>query len=208
QRRVEAELAAARSAAQSAEAESARAQAILQEEAARSEAMRARSAAEMAEQLRGEAEREKAELRARLLRQFNQALETRDTDRGLVVNMSDVLFDTAKFTLRPIAREKLARLGGIVLAYPELRLQAEGHTDTTGSEEFNQELSEKRAASVRDFLVEQGVPADAVAAVGLGFSVPVADNGTREGRQKNRRVELIVSGEVIGTSVLDATIEQ
>ena len=199
--RLLAEVAAARAAADQARADAQRAQAELQREAARRAAEQAQEQAANAERGRWQAEQEKAELRARLLQQFSLVLETRDTDRGLVVNMSDVLFDTGQYALRPIAREKLARLAGIVLAYPGLRLQAEGHTDTTGSEEFNQRLSEQRAEGVREYLVSQGVLEHAVASMGLGFSVPVASNDTREGRQQNRRVEIIVSGEVIGTAV-------
>ena len=199
--RMMAEVAAAKAAAEQARADAQRAQAELQREAARRAAELAQEQAQTSERARMEAEQEKAELRARLLQQFSLVLETRDTDRGLVVNMSDVLFDTGKFALRPIAREKLARLAGIVLAYPGLRLQAEGHTDTTGSEELNQRLSEKRSEAVREYLVSQGVLEHAVTSTGLGFSMPVASNDTREGRQQNRRVEIIVSGEVIGTAV-------
>jgi len=128
-------------------------------------------------------------------------LDTKDTERGLVVNMSDVLFDSGKFTLRQEAREKLARIAGIILNYPDLRLEAEGHTDNVGSADFNQKLSEQRANSVREFIISQGIPAASVTSSGKGFSIPVAPNDTAAGRQKNRRVELIVSGEVIGTSI-------
>ncbi len=160
---------------------------MAREEAAKAEAERAQKAAE--------------ELRAKLLQQFNQVLDTRDTPRGLVVNMSDVLFDTGSYTLRQTAREKLARLAGIILNYPGLRLEAEGHTDNVGSADFNQKLSEQRANSVRDYLVSQGIPMTSIVATGKGFSMPVASNDTPQGRQQNRRVELIVSGEVIGTKV-------
>jgi outer membrane protein OmpA-like peptidoglycan-associated protein len=115
--------------------------------------------------------------------------------------MGDVLFDTGKYNLRPEAREKLARLAGIVLNYPGLKLQAEGHTDNTGSEEFNQKLSEQRAQAVQDYLASQGIPADGVGSIGLGMTVPIAPNSTAIGRQQNRRVELVVSGEVIGTKI-------
>jgi outer membrane protein OmpA-like peptidoglycan-associated protein len=138
---------------------------------------------------------------ATLLEQFNRVLPTTDTPRGLVVNMGDVLFDTGKSDLRPEAREALARLSGIVLNYPSLHLAIEGHTDSTGSAEFNQTLSEKRASTVRDYLVTQGLGASSLSAEGFGMDNPVADNGTTEGRQKNRRVEIIVSGEVIGETV-------
>jgi outer membrane protein OmpA-like peptidoglycan-associated protein len=199
--RVEAELAAAKEAAKRAEAEAAR----LQAEAARAQAEAARKQAEEEQQkarkLVEQAEREKAELRARLLQQFNQILETRDTERGLVVNMGDVLFDTGKYTIRPAAREKLARLAGIVLAYPGLRLEAEGHTDNVGGEDFNMKLSQQRAGTVRDYLISQGLPEGNITASGKGFSMPVAPNDNAAGRQKNRRVEVIVSGEVIGTKL-------
>jgi len=145
--------------------------------------------------------REKQQLRARLLEQFNRVLPTTDTPRGLVVNMGDVLFDTGKSDLRPEAREALARLSGIVLNYPSLHLAIEGHTDSTGSAEFNQTLSEKRASSVRDYLTTQGLNGDSLSAEGLGMNNPVADNNTADGRQKNRRVEIVVSGQVIGEKV-------
>ena len=186
---------------QMAAADKARAEAEARQRALNEEAERQRQAAEASEQARLKAERDKEELRARLLQQLNTILETRDTQRGLVVNMSDVLFDSGQHTLRPLAREKLAKISGIVLAYPGLRLQAEGHTDSVGSDAFNQKLSEKRAGSVRDYLVNQSVPADAITSIGLGKGDPVADNKTAKGRQQNRRVELIVSGEVIGTKI-------
>ncbi len=147
------------------------------------------------------AQREKQQLRTRLLEQFNRVLPTTDTPRGLVVNMGDVLFDTGKSDLRPEAREALAKLSGIVLNYPSLRLSTEGHTDNTGSAELNQTLSEKRAGSVCDYLVGQGLDARSLSAKGFGMNNPVADNNTAVGRQKNRRVEIIVSGEVIGEKV-------
>jgi len=120
------------------------------------------------------------------------------------VNISDVLFDTGQYTLKPAAREKLAKVSGIVLAHPGLRLQVEGHTDSVGSDEFNQQLSEKRAAAVRDFLVQQGISINAVTARGFGKTTPVASNDTAAGRQLNRRVEMIVSGDVIGIPLSSA----
>jgi outer membrane protein OmpA-like peptidoglycan-associated protein len=156
---------------------------------------------EEAERARAEAVQQKEEMRARLLAQLNQVLQTRDTVRGLVVNMPDVLFDFNKYTLKPAARERLARVSGIVLAYPDLKLQIEGYTDSIGSDEYNQTLSEKRAATVRDYLVSSGVTMDNVAAKGLGKSDPVADNSTAAGRKLNRRVEMIVSGDVIGEHI-------
>jgi outer membrane protein OmpA-like peptidoglycan-associated protein len=150
---------------------------------------------------RKQAEREKQELRARLLAQFNRVLPTTDSPRGLVVNMGDVLFDTGKADLQSDARIALAKLTGIVLNYPSLRLAIEGYTDSTGGADFNQALSEKRADAVRDYLVSQGLDAGSLTAQGYGMADPVADNSTAQGRQKNRRVEIIVSGEVIGTKI-------
>jgi outer membrane protein OmpA-like peptidoglycan-associated protein len=151
--------------------------------------------------------RDREELRARLLQQFNLILETRDTARGLVVNMSDVLFDSGKYTLRPLAREKLAKISGIVLAYPSLKLAVEGNTDSVGTELFNQELSEQRAAGVRTYLTQQGVPESSTTATGFGKTRPIASNDTSEGRQQNRRVELVVSGEVIGTKIISLSLQ-
>jgi outer membrane protein OmpA-like peptidoglycan-associated protein len=148
-----------------------------------------------------QADREKQELRSKLAEQLNLILQTRDSARGLIVNMSDVLFDSGKFTLRPVAREKLAKLSGIILAYPSLRLEVEGHTDSVGTDEYNMKLSENRANSVREYLIQQGIIASSIPAHGFGESRPVASNDTAAGRQENRRVELVVSGDAIGTAV-------
>jgi outer membrane protein OmpA-like peptidoglycan-associated protein len=215
QRRAEAETARARAQAEEEqsrrlamearrreeEAKKSAEEARLREDAANKREEEARKGAEQARQAAEQAAREKAELRAKLLQQFNAVLETRDTERGLVVNMGDVLFDTGRFTLRQIAREKLARLAGIVLNYPGLKLESEGHTDNVGGEAFNQKLSEQRANSVREYLVLQGITGEKITSSGKGFSRPVADNKTAVGRQQNRRVELIVSGEVIGAKI-------
>ena len=150
---------------------------------------------------KAQAEAEKVELRAQLLRQFNAILQTRDTARGLIVNMSDVLFDTGKYSLRPLAREKLAKVAGIVSGHPGLRLDVEGHTDSVGGEEYNQRLSEQRGAAVRDYLTQEGMAAGSVTAKGFGKTQPVASNETAKGRQQNRRVELVISGDVIGTEI-------
>jgi len=147
------------------------------------------------------AAKDKAELRVQLLTQFNAILQTRDTARGLIVNMSDVLFDTAKFSLRPLAREKLAKIAGIVSGHPGLRLDVEGHTDSVGGDEYNQRLSEQRGTSVRDYLIQQGMAGNSVSTKGLGKGEPVASNDTAQGRQQNRRVELVISGEIIGTEL-------
>jgi outer membrane protein OmpA-like peptidoglycan-associated protein len=167
------------------------------------DAQRAASQAELdrAANAKTQAEREKAELRAQLLAQFNAVLQTHDTARGLIVNMSDVLFDTGKYSLRPLAREKLAKVAGIVSGYPGLRLEVEGHTDSVGGDDYNQRLSEQRGDAVRDYLTQQGMAASSVSAKGFGKTQPVASNDTPKGRQQNRRVELVISGEVIGTAI-------
>ena len=202
-----AHLAAEQAARAQAEAETARAAAQAQQQAAQAEAERARKQAEDAERARQQAEAEKGELRKRLLDQFNSVLQTRDSARGLIVNMSDVLFDTGKYTLKPGAREKLAKISGIVLAHPGLNLQVEGHTDSVGSDEYNQTLSEQRASSVRDFLVQQGVPEHSVTSRGFGKTQPVASNDTADGRAKNRRVELVVTGAAIGGPEAESKVE-
>jgi outer membrane protein OmpA-like peptidoglycan-associated protein len=148
---------------------------------------------------KAQAEAEKTELRAQLLMQFNAILQTRDTARGLIVNMSDVLFDTAKYSLRPLAREKLAKVAGIVSGHPGLSLDVEGHTDSVGGDDYNQRLSEQRGSAVRDFLIQQGMAGNSVTSRGFGKTQPVASNDTAAGRQQNRRVELVISGDVIGT---------
>jgi outer membrane protein OmpA-like peptidoglycan-associated protein len=159
------------------------------------------AALESAASEKARAEAEKSQLRAALLLQFNAVLQTRDTARGLIVNMSDVLFDTAKFSLRPLAREKLAKVAGILAGHPGLQLQVEGYTDSVGGDDYNQHLSENRAGSVRDYLTGAGIPSGSVTAQGFGKGKPVATNDTSAGRQQNRRVELVVSGEIIGTLI-------
>jgi outer membrane protein OmpA-like peptidoglycan-associated protein len=188
-----------------AQAEQQQAAALAEQQKAQAEAEKARLAAEQAEKEKQEAIRQKEEMRARLLKQLNQVLDTKDTERGLVVSMPDVLFDPGQYTLKPAARERLARISGIVLAYPELKLQIEGYTDSTGSDEFNQRLSEKRAATVRDYLVDSGISINNVFARGMGKANPIADNATAAGRKLNRRVEMIVSGDVIGDMMASQT---
>ena len=184
-----------------AEAEKAKAEAEAARAAALAEQQKAEQEAEKARQAAADAIRQKEEMRARLLNQLNQVLETKDTDRGLVVSMPDVLFDTGQYTLKPAARERLARIAGIVTAYPELLFEVEGHTDSTGSDDYNQLLSEKRAATVRDYMVNAGVSINNVVARGFGSTRPAAENSTAAGRKLNRRVEMIVSGDVIGTHI-------
>jgi outer membrane protein OmpA-like peptidoglycan-associated protein len=168
---------------------------------AEAESERNRLAAATSGQQLKQAVLDREELRAKLLQQFNVIFATRDTARGLIVSLSDVLFDTGKSTLRPVAREKLAKISGIVLAYPDLRLAIEGNTDSVGGDAMNQQLSERRADSVRDYLAKENIPAASMTSKGFGKMQPVASNDTAEGRQQNRRVELVVSGEVIGTTV-------
>ncbi len=201
---AEAQKAAEEAARQRQEAEKAKAEALVQQQALAAEAEKARQAAAESDKLREQAEKEKQEMRARLLQQLNSVLATRDTARGLIANMSDVLFKSGSFELLPGARERLAKVSGIVLAYQGLRLAVEGHTDSIGGDEYNRRLSEQRADAVRDYLVQQGITSDAITASGFGKSEPVASNDTPEGRQQNRRVELVVSGNAIG-SVADAT---
>jgi outer membrane protein OmpA-like peptidoglycan-associated protein len=191
----------ARADAQRAAAQAQAAAAQAQADASRERALKDEAAADQARQAAARAEQEKAELRARLVQQLNVILETRETARGLIVNISDVLFDTGQYSLKPGAREKLAKVSGIVLAHPGLRLEVEGHTDGVGSDEFNQQLSERRAAAVRDFLLQQGISINAVTARGFGKTMPAASNDTPAGRQLNRRVEMIVAGDVIGIPI-------
>jgi len=184
-----------------AEAEVARLAAVAQQQAAQAEADKANLAAQAADQLRLKAEAEKTALRAQLFQQFNQVLQTRDTPRGLVVNLSDVLFDSGKYSLRPAAREKLAKVAGIILGHSSLKMDVEGYTDSIGTDAFNQTLSEERGNSVRDYLTKAGIAAASVSSKGLGKMDPVATNDTAAGRQLNRRVELVISGEIIGTVI-------
>jgi len=187
--------------AAAADANEAAANAQQGEKDAEAQSDRDRAAAASSDQQLQQAVQDREELRAKLLLQFNAILATRDTARGLVVNLSDVLFDTGKYTLRPLAREKLAKISGIVLAYPDLRLAIEGNTDSVGGDAMNQTLSEQRAEAVRDYLAQQNIPMTSMTAQGFGKTQPVATNDTAEGRQENRRVEMVVSGDVIGTTV-------
>src|SRR6266404_5432548 len=192
QRNAESERRAAEQAKR--EADEARQAAIAQQQQLAADAERSRQLASQADSLRLKAEQDQAQLRQQLLDQFNQILQTRDTARGLIVNMSDVLFDTARYTLKPGAREKLAKVAGIIEAHPGLKIDVEGHTDSVGGDEYNMKLSENRANSVREYLISQGVSAENITAQGFGKTMPVAENSKAAGRQANRRVELVVSG--------------
>jgi len=169
--------------------------------AAQADADQSRLAAQQAQLSAQQADSDKAAMRTRLSEQLNKILQTRDSARGLIVSMSDVLFDTGKYSLKPGAREKLAKVAGILLAYPGLNIEVGGYTDNVGGDGMNQTLSENRAGSVRDYLVQQGVATNSVSARGFGNTLPVASNGNSAGRQQNRRVELLVSGEAIGNPV-------
>lgn len=177
--RSETELAQAKQRAQEAQSEADRAKA--NEEVARLEAERARL--------------ERDQARQRLQISIAEILETRREARGLIVNLSDVLFDFNKATLKPGAKEKLSKLAGVLLAYTgDYKLEIEGHTDSVGSDAYNQKLSEDRAASVREYLAGAGLPATKIAAVrGFGKTRPVTTNDTAEGRQMNRRVEIVIA---------------
>ncbi len=183
-----------------ADAETMLASARIDQAKAQADAAASKDAAAKAEAGRQKSEEERIALRIQLRDQLNKILQTQDTARGLIVNMSDVLFDFGQYTLKPGAREKLAKMSGILVLHPELRVQVEGHTDSVGSDDFNQTLSEKRAQAVRDFLVSQDVAGDSITGKGFGKTRPVVSNDTAEGRQRNRRVELVVSGDSIQTS--------
>jgi len=181
------------------EAEQQRQAAEQQRLAAEQQAQQSQQQAQQAQLQAQQAEQQKEQLRQRLQQQLNSILQTRDSARGLIVNMSDVLFDTNKYTLKSGAREKLAKVAGILLAYPDLKVQVEGYTDSTGGPEYNQRLSEQRAMTVRDYLTAQGINLNNVTAQGFGQNDPVATNATAAGRQQNRRVQMVVSGEPIGS---------
>ena len=206
QQKLDAQAESDRNRAAAADASKATADAQQAQKDAEAESERNKTAAAISDQQLQQAVHDREELRAKLLQQFNAILTTRDTARGLVVNLSDVLFDTGKYTLRPLAREKLAKISGIVLAYPDLKLAIEGNTDSVGTDAMNQVLSEKRAGSVMDYLAKENIPAASMTSQGFGKTQPIASNDTAEGRQQNRRVELVVSGDVIGTTV--GTISQ
>ena len=211
---AESDAAKARAEANDAQSDAAKAKADMAESQAASalalssaqiESEKSRLAAEQANQNAQRAETEKAAMRTQLSEQLNKVLQTRETARGLVVSMSDVLFDTGKYSLKPGAREKLAKVAGILQSYPGLNIEVGGYTDNVGGDAMNQTLSENRARSVRDYLVAQGVTTGSVSVKGFGNSSPVASNANSAGRQQNRRVELLVSGEAIGTPAIAAT---
>src|SRR5215469_8098037 len=201
QARVEAEQTAQQAAREKAQADQQLLQSQQQQQALAQQAEQARLQAQQAEQARLQSEQQAEQQRQRLLQQLNEVLQTKDTAKGLIVNVSDVLFDTGYATLKPGAKVPLAKVAGIILVYPDFRLEVDGYTDSVGSEEYNQVLSENRADAVRVFLVNQGVSGNNVTSRGFGKSDPIASNQTAAGRQLNRRVELVVSGSAIGQNI-------
>jgi len=195
---ADAQSAAAKAKSDMADSQAASASAIT---AAQADADQSRLAAQQSQLTAQQAEADKVAMRTRLSEQLNKILETRDSARGLIISMSDVLFDTGKYSLKPGAREKLAKVAGILLAYPGLNIEVGGYTDNVGGDAMNQTLSENRASSVRDYLVQQGVATGSISSKGFGNTLPVASNEHSAGRQQNRRVELLVSGEAIGNPV-------
>jgi outer membrane protein OmpA-like peptidoglycan-associated protein len=196
--RAQAEAAAQKAQGEQREAEQRALLAKQQADLAKQQADQANQQALLANQQAQQATQQAEQVRERLKQQLSQVLQTTETARGLIMNMSDVLFDFNKYTLKPEAREKLARVSGILLAYPDLKVQVEGYTDNIGSDEYNQKLSERRADSVQQYLITASVPDKNVAAAGYGKSDPIADNSTNAGRAQNRRVQLVVSGASIG----------
>jgi outer membrane protein OmpA-like peptidoglycan-associated protein len=196
--RAQAEAAEQEAKARAEQARAAREQAEAQAAQAAAQAQASQQQAQQAQQQAQAAQQQEAQMRERLRQQLSQVLETRETARGLIINMSDVLFDFNKYTLKPEAREKLAKVSGILLAYPDLKVQVEGYTDSIGSDEYNLKLSDQRADAVRDYLVAQSVPDGDITAQGFGKTHPIADNASSSGRAQNRRVQLVVSGQSIG----------
>jgi outer membrane protein OmpA-like peptidoglycan-associated protein len=179
-------------------ADAERASADAERQRAEAAAQRAKEAQAQAEQGAQQAAQQTQEMRERLRQQLNEVLQTRETARGLIMNMSDVLFDFNKYSLKPEAREKLAKVSGILIAYPNLKVQVEGYTDNIGTDDYNQKLSEERAGAVRDYLTGQSVAQANISAQGYGKADPIADNSTNAGRSQNRRVQMVVSGAAIG----------
>lgn len=197
-------VARANAAAAQASAEAAREKAQAQAEQARLAAEQAQARAQQAQSAAQQADSQRVAMRSRLLQQLNSILQTRQTPQGLVVTMSHVLFNTGKYALGQGTRETLAKLAGVLLAYPGLTIQVNGYTDNTGSEDTNQKLSQQRADAVRDFLAQEGVSGGSITSHGMGEADPVAPNDTTEGRALNRRVEIVVSGDAIGIPVSPA----
>ena len=196
------QLQAAQSQAQADAASAAKAQAEAAKAKADAEAANARAQAAEANQRAESSAASEQALRDRLLKQLNTVLQTTETPRGLVINLSDVLFDTGKYTLKSNTQISLAKVATILELYPGLKVQVEGYTDSVGSPAYNQTLSENRADSVKNFLVQNGVSPENATAMGYGATNFVADNTSAAGKAQNRRVELVVSGEAIGVKTV------
>jgi outer membrane protein OmpA-like peptidoglycan-associated protein len=188
-------------------AEAAAQQARIEQASARAQAEESRRAAAQLAELRALAERDAAQsrqeaedARARMQYALGLVAETSASARGVIVSLPDILFDTGQATLRPQAREVLSRIAGVLLVAPDYELTIEGHTDSVGTDDYNQDLSERRSGSVRAYLGEARVSPELMRAVGFGKARPIASNDTAEGRQANRRVEI-----VIGTTQQGAT---
>jgi outer membrane protein OmpA-like peptidoglycan-associated protein len=192
------QLQAAQSQADAQKAALAQAQAEAAKARADAEAAQARAAAAEANKQAKASEDSAQATREKLRAQLNSVLATTENARGLIVNMSDVLFDTGKYSIKPATQVSLAKVATILQLYPGLKVQVEGYTDSVGGDDYNQKLSENRASAVSDFLTQNGVPTANVTSHGYGKTHPVADNGTAAGRQQNRRVNLVVSGDAIG----------
>lgn len=146
---------------------------------------------------RAKAEARQNEAKNKLNELQSKLIQVTEDARGIILSMSDILFDVDKASLKSDLKTSLARVAGILSVYQELNVSVEGHTDNTGSEEHNLKLSEQRAQNVLQFLVEQGIDAKRLSSKGYGMSKPVADNSTKEGRQKNRRVDLVIKDKVL-----------
>lgn len=200
---AQAAAAAASLAAQQQAMDAERARAAADREAAEraraeANAANANAAAAAANAAAAAAQQDVVAMRRKLRAQLNAVLATQETPRGLVVTLGDVLFDTAKSTLKQNAQISLAKVSVILQQYPDLKLQIEGYTDSVGSDNYNLKLSEDRANSTKAFLINNGVNPENVSSLGFGKANPVADNGTAAGRAQNRRVEMVVSGPSIG----------
>lgn len=214
EQQLQQEQAAAQQAQQQVQQEQAAAQQaqqqLTQEQAARAQAeQQAQASQQQLQQTQGQlqqAQQEKEQMRQKLLGQLNQVLQTKDSARGLIVNMPDVLFNLNSASLKPAARERLAKVAGILIAYPDIRVEVDGYTDNTGTQQYNQQLSEQRADTVRSYLVQQGVPSSSVDAKGFGPDDPIASNDTPQGRQQNRRVDMVVSGQSIGAQMMAPSV--
>ncbi len=224
QAKVDAQVAAAQSQAQAQASQLQSERDRLAAENARLQAQQAQMAAQQAQMAKANADAEAAQARAKelaaneraadanaratsaeqmrekLRAQLNEVLQTTESSRGLIVNLSDVLFDSGRYTLKPGTQVSLARIAGIFQSYPGLKIQVEGYTDSVGSDELNQKLSDNRASTTKDFLIKQGVSIDNISAAGYGKADPVADNASAAGRAQNRRVNLVVSGDAIGVA--------